>query len=92
MGNFAFIEGNAWLGVGTIVRDFVVITHDASISGNSILNEGCYLGANCSLLGGVEVGVWAVVGMGAVILKNIPAYKIYVGNPGRCVGSVSKDL
>jgi acetyltransferase EpsM len=88
VGNFVFIEGNAWLGVGTSVSNFVVITHDASISGNTILNEGAYIGANSSLLGGVEVGAWSVVGMGSVILKDIPSYEVYVGNPGRFIGSV----
>lgn len=88
LGNSVLVEGNVWLGVGTEVGDYAVVTHDASISGDCRLEEGCYLGANCSVIGKTVVGSWAVVGMGAVILRDVPPRSIMVGNPARPVGTV----
>ncbi len=88
IGNYSFIEGNAWLGVNTIVKDYAVITHDASVSGNTEIGNGAYVGANSSILGGVKVGDWSVIGAGAVVLKDIPSASVWVGNPARRVSEV----
>jgi sugar O-acyltransferase (sialic acid O-acetyltransferase NeuD family) len=88
LGNCVLVEGNVWLGVGTEVHDYAVVTHDASISGDCVLEEGCYLGANCSVIGKTTIGRWAVVGMGTVVLRNVPTRNIMVGNPARLVGTV----
>ena len=89
IGNCVLVEGNAWLGVGTEVRDYVLVTHDASISGDSVLEEGSYLGANCSVIGRTRVGAWSVVGMGAVVLRDVPARTTVVGNPARQIGPIN---
>jgi sugar O-acyltransferase (sialic acid O-acetyltransferase NeuD family) len=88
IGDFVLVEGNAWLGVGTQAHDYVIVTHDASISGNSILEEGCYLGANCSVIGNSRIGAWSVVGMGTVVLRDVPPRAVVVGNPARQIGLV----
>lgn len=88
IGNCVLVEGNAWLGVGTEVQDYVLVTHDASISGDSVLEEGSYLGANCSVIGRTRVGAWSVVGMGAVVLRDVSPRTTVVGNPARRIGTV----
>ena len=92
LGNYVLVEGNAWLGVGTEVRDYAVVTHDASISGDCILEEGCYLGANCSVIGKTMIGAWSVVGMGTVVLRDVPPRNIMVGNPARQSGTVDVPI
>lgn len=88
IGSYVFVEGNAWLGVGTEVQDYAVVAHDASISGDCVLGEGCYMGANCSVIGRTRIGAWAVVGMGTVVLRDVSPGHIVVGNPARHVGTV----
>jgi len=46
-----------------------------------ILKEGCWVGANCTILGGVTIGENAVVGAGSVVTKDIPSKTVYAGNP-----------
>jgi acetyltransferase EpsM len=88
LGDHVLVEGNAWLGVGTTVGNYVVVTHDASISGDCVLSEGCYVGANASIRGRTLIGAWAVVGMGAVVVRDVPARTVVIGNPAREAGSV----
>ncbi|MGI8924565.1 MAG: DapH/DapD/GlmU-related protein [Fimbriimonadales bacterium] len=50
------------------------------------------LGANCMVIGGVEVGDFAVIGAGAVVTKNVPAGGVVVGVPGRVVKLLDSAL
>lgn len=50
------------------------------------VRRGASLGANCTLLAGIVVGEYAMVGAGAVVTKDVPPYAIVVGNPARIRG------
>ena len=49
---------------------------------------GSSLGANATVLPGIRVGRWAMVGAGAVVTRDVPDHALVVGNPARVVGSV----
>ena len=44
------------------------------------------LGSNCTVMGGVTVGVGAMVGAGAVVTHDVPDYAIVAGVPARAIG------
>ena len=48
------------------------------------------LGSNCTVMGGVTIGVGALIGAGAVVTRDVPAYAIVLGVPARVVGDVRK--
>ena len=52
------------------------------------LRRGCWVGANVTILAGVEIGENAVIGAGSVVTKSIPAHTVAVGNPAQ---PLSKD-
>jgi acetyltransferase-like isoleucine patch superfamily enzyme/dTDP-4-dehydrorhamnose 3,5-epimerase-like enzyme len=54
----------------------------------TIVREGASIGANATLLPGVEIGRNAMVGAGAVVTHSIPAHAIVVGNPARITGYI----
>ena len=54
------------------------------------LRKGCTIGANATIVCGVEIGAYALVGAGAVIIRNVPPYAMMVGNPARQIGWISK--
>lgn len=85
IGNHAFILANAYVGHDDVIQDFVTITNSASISGMSIIEEGCYIGANSSVLERIVVGKWSLIGLGSVVLKDVPAFSVVVGNPGKVI-------
>ena len=48
-----------------------------------IVRRGASIGAQVVVLPGVDIGAWAIVGAGAVVLNNVEAHRVVVGNPAR---------
>jgi acetyltransferase-like isoleucine patch superfamily enzyme len=55
------------------------------------VESGAMIGANVTVLPGLRIGAGALVGAGAVVVKDVPAGSVVVGNPARFIGTV-KDL
>ena len=51
-----------------------------------VIEDDVFIGARAIILKGVTIGRGSVVGAGAVVTKDIPAYSIVVGNPAKVVG------
>jgi len=54
-----------------------------------VIESGVWIGANATILPGVKIGRGAIVGAGALVNKNIPAYEIVAGVPARTIGKRS---
>jgi acetyltransferase-like isoleucine patch superfamily enzyme len=52
-----------------------------------IIEDGCWIGANCCILDGVTIGHDSVVGAGSVVTRSLPPYAIAHGVPARIVAS-----
>ena len=52
----------------------------------TVVRRGASIGANATILPGIEIGVGAMVGAGAVVTRDVPPHAIVVGNPARIVG------
>lgn len=52
----------------------------------TVVREGASIGANATILPGVEIGIGAMVGAGAVVTRSVPPHAIVVGNPARITG------
>jgi maltose O-acetyltransferase len=50
-----------------------------------IIRDYVYIGAGAMILPGVEIGEGAVIGMGAVVTKDVPPLAIVMGNPAQIV-------
>ena len=55
------------------------------------VRSGASIGANATILPGVEIGSLAMVGAGSVVTRSVPTRAIAVGNPARIVGYVQAD-
>jgi UDP-2-acetamido-3-amino-2,3-dideoxy-glucuronate N-acetyltransferase len=53
------------------------------------IKEGASIGANVTIVCGVEIGAYALISAGAVITKDIPAHALAIGNPCQIIGWVS---
>jgi acetyltransferase-like isoleucine patch superfamily enzyme len=54
------------------------------------VERGATLGANSTVLCGLKIGRYSLVGAGAVVTKDVPPHALVVGNPARQVGWVSE--
>lgn len=56
----------------------------------TVLKKGCSIGANVTIVCGVTIGEYAMVGAGSVVTKDIPPYALVYGNPARVHGKVDE--
>ncbi len=64
----------------------VPIKYQGTEYGKITIGEDCWLGTNVIVLPGVTLGRGAVIGAGAVVTKDIPAYGIALGIPAKVIG------
>ena len=54
----------------------------------TLVKKSASIGANATILCGITIGEYAMIGSGAVVTKDVPPYALVVGNPGRIIGEV----
>lgn len=54
------------------------------------VKKGASIGANATIVCGNTIGQYALIGAGSVVTKEVPAYALIVGNPGKQIGWVSE--
>ena len=59
----------------------VTITGCVNVSGSNVIDDDVWIAPNASVRGWVHIGKGATVGMGAVVVKDIPEHETWVGNP-----------
>mgnify|MGYP001294002592 CR=1 FL=1 len=55
----------------------------------TIVKKSASIGANATIICGVTIGEYALVGAGTVVTKNVPSYSLVVGNPAKVIGKVN---
>jgi UDP-2-acetamido-3-amino-2,3-dideoxy-glucuronate N-acetyltransferase len=80
------LEDDVFLGPSCV---FTNVTHPrAHVSrrtdyGSTIVARGATIGANATILCGVSIGAYAMIGAGAVVTRDVPAHALVVGAPAR---------
>ena len=52
----------------------------------TLVKKSASLGANATILCGITIGKYSLIGAGSVVLKNVPDFALVVGNPGKIIG------
>ncbi len=53
--------------------------------------KGATIGANATIICGITIGPYAMIGAGAVVTRDVPAHALIIGNPGKQSGWVSRE-
>lgn len=56
----------------------------------TLVRSGATIGSNCTIGCDLEIGRFAMIGMGSVVTKTIPDFHLVLGNPARSVGVVCR--
>lgn len=69
-------------------RAFVERKHEYK---QTVIKKGVSIGANATIVCGVSVGEYALIGAGSVVTKDVPAYALVYGSPARVRGKVDRE-
>ncbi|VVB96523.1 2,3,4,5-tetrahydropyridine-2,6-dicarboxylate N-acetyltransferase [uncultured archaeon] len=95
IGNNVSIQGNVYIPLNVSIEDNVFIGPCAVLANDKYpirtksdlkgptLRKGASVGANATILPGVEIGEGAMVAAGALVTKDIPPWKLAIGFPAR---------
>lgn len=105
LGNNVRVQNNVSIYEGVICEDDVflgpsmvltnVINPRSAVSRKqeyktTLIKKGVSIGANATIVCGNTLHEFAFIGAGAVVTKDVPAYALIVGNPGRRMGWMSE--
>lgn len=87
------VEDNVFLGPSMVFtnvtnpRAFILRRKEFK---KTLLKNGCSIGANTTIVCGITIGEYALIGSGAVVNKDVKPYALMVGVPAKQIGWVSK--
>jgi UDP-2-acetamido-3-amino-2,3-dideoxy-glucuronate N-acetyltransferase len=105
IGNNVKVQNNVSIYAGTVIEDDVFLGPSCVLTNvtnprsqvnrhalyeKTLLRRGATVGANATIVCGVELGRYSFVGAGAVVTKSVPDYALMVGNPARQAGWMSR--
>jgi UDP-2-acetamido-3-amino-2,3-dideoxy-glucuronate N-acetyltransferase len=105
IGNWVKAQNNVSIYTGTEIEDFVFLGPSCVLTNitnprseinrhalyeKTLLQRGCTIGANATVLCGITIGRYAFIGAGAVVTRTVPDYALMVGSPARQVGWMSR--
>jgi len=89
-----FIEDDVFCGPSCVFtnvinpRAFIERKHEYK---KTTVKKGASIGANATIICGVTIGEYALIGAGSVVTKDVPPYALVYGNPARIHGKVNVD-
>ena len=86
-------EDDVFLGPSMVFTNIVnprsaVVRRDQYVK--TLVRRGATIGANATIVCGIEIGRFAFIGAGAVVIRDVPPYALVVGNPAKHIGWMSE--
>lgn len=90
---YSILEDDAWIGPNVVVTNapYPRAKRTKEFLKGATVRRGAKIGANTTLLPGVEIGEDALVGAGSVVVRDVPPASVVAGNPARVIKAV-RDL
>ncbi|MEV7966775.1 acetyltransferase [Sphaerisporangium sp. NPDC088356] len=74
-----------------VVGDYVTLAAGARLAGGVHVGRGAYIGSGALVRETLTIGSYALVGMGSVVLRDVPARQVWAGVPARFIRTSTVD-
>jgi UDP-2-acetamido-3-amino-2,3-dideoxy-glucuronate N-acetyltransferase len=84
------LEENVFIGPHVVFTNILLpraFVKHAGAFNQTLVKKGASIGANATILSGIEIGAFAMVGAGSVVTKPVPHHALVHGNPSRSAGT-----
>jgi UDP-3-O-[3-hydroxymyristoyl] glucosamine N-acyltransferase len=81
----AKIDDHVHIAHNVIVKRHAFVIACAEVSGGVVIGERAWVAPNASILNQLHIGDDALIGLGGVVVKSVPANDIVVGNPAKSI-------
>jgi sugar O-acyltransferase (sialic acid O-acetyltransferase NeuD family) len=83
IGEHVVVMPRAVLTHDDVLEDYATLASGVNLAGGVHVERGAYIGAGATVREYVRIGAGALVGMGSVVLHDIPSGQVWAGNPAR---------
>ena len=83
LGDRVFVLSGSAINHDDCLEDRVTLASGVTLAGGVHIEAACYLGQACSVRQDVRIGRESLIGMGSVVLADVPPGVVMVGNPAR---------
>ena len=77
------LYGNSFIGHDSTLERYVVVANNASIQARVHIGRGVHVGSNSTILSGLKIGEFSLIGAGSVVTKDVPPDTIVAGVPAK---------
>jgi acetyltransferase-like isoleucine patch superfamily enzyme len=87
---FSVLEDDCWIGPNVVLTNapYPKAKRAKEFLAGVIIRKGAKIGANATILPGIEIGEMSLVGAGAVVTRNVPPESVVAGNPAQIIKSI----
>ena len=83
IGDYVKMDSLVHIAHNCVIEDRVIFTAGAILGGSVTIGSRAWLGLNCTIMNGVKIGKNSIIGVGAVVIRDVPANAVMAGNPAR---------
>lgn len=83
LGDYIFCLSGSIINHDDVLEDHVVLASGVRLAGSVTVEAECYLGQSCTVRETTRIGRGSLIGMGAVVIRDVAPNSVIVGNPGR---------
>ncbi|QHT62079.1 hypothetical protein GXP70_20250 [Paenibacillus lycopersici] len=87
IGRFVFCLSGSVINHDAVLEDNVTLASGVRLAGSVHVEQGAYLGQASTVMEKLRIGGGSLIGMGSVVIRDVPPGSVMAGNPAKQIGS-----